>query len=542
MKIFGNLKSKTLEVFKRINPFLLTIGILPTLLVVNPLTRLIFQKSFFGRNLPYKAAFFLVWYFGIVFFLHLVAPTIARVSWVKKIKNQIHSVANSWFTRVKTDPSLRITLFLAMLGAGVTLIFAANHVILNIDTDLWKYVARQTLPIMTPIGVDFRNGWFSPAENLFVGKSLGEIWQNTINTNGYPPFVTLLGLLFLPFGANTGYLIQATLLLMANIASIAIAVGLCRKYILIHIGLDDITTNLISGFIFFAILLYTFSSYGFAFSIERANYDIYAIIFSLFFLRLFITKPEKLWPQIILLSIATHLKIYPAILFLLLFKQHAWKMVLPAVLVNALFLFILGPNNAFAFLVSNQSAFGFGTRFASILNHSSYAFASKLIENTFPNLANAFLPVWVFFTLVPVFIWGVATARLFKTKITPEAALLFFAICVPLMSFVPTVSHDYKLVIFSSAIVVLLCTLLKNVTIAPKLSDYLQLVFLMFILIFIGRSYMYDGFLNIFILKNKYLWVLALEILMVFAIFRKNSVDKIDETNSNKILKSNHPT
>ena len=83
---------------------------------------------------------------------------------------------------------------------------------------------------------------------------------------------------------------------------------------------------IISGLVLFMDI----GSYGFLFSIERGNYDIYAILFSVIAISLLISKPKTIWAQIIFLSIATHLKIYPAILFFPLFLQHKWKVIFPA--------------------------------------------------------------------------------------------------------------------------------------------------------------------------------------------------------------------
>ena len=107
--------------------------------------------------------------------------------------------------------------------------------------------------------------------------------------------------------------------------------------------------------------MFTFTSYPFLFSIERGNYDIIALLFTLVSIDLLIRTQKTLWLQVILLSIAIHLKIYPAALLILLFFKHGKKIFLPVLVVNGAFLFILGPQNAITFLqiVMNSIEKGF---------------------------------------------------------------------------------------------------------------------------------------------------------------------------------------
>jgi len=520
------------KIYTRIGPnsfvttlAIIVVGIVLTILSVNPITQFIFQKNFYGRNIYYQISFFILVFLFFSFLLLGLFYFLGRFKWFTRIMNQLNNPFIRLWTKIKTEAPSRNILLVTLIGIGVLFSFVLNNVLVLIDTHTWKFVTPPILPTMTPIGADFRAGFYKPAENLFVGKSFQEIWQNKINTNAYPPLETLLGLLFLPFGANTGYIIQVILLLLSNIASLAIAVGLCKKYFLDDIGLEKTTAHLISVAIFFSITFYTFSSYGFTFSIERGNYDIYAILFSLLFLRVLIKTPQKLWVQVLLLSIATHLKIYPAILFVLLFKQHGRKMLLPTLITNLALLFILGPNNALAFLTSSQSSFGIGNKWSWIGNHSSYSFVQNLIEVKLPNLTNSFIPLWIIFTVLPVIIWGVATIPLLKNKLTPQSALLFFAISIPVMDLLPTVSHDYKLVIYSSAIVILIAAMVKCINLHPKRSDYLLLILLFFTLVFIGRSFVYPGLFNDIMLTNKYPWAILLELIILWGILKVRKVE-----------------
>jgi len=69
-----------------------------------------------------------------------------------------------------------------------------------------------------------------------------------------------------------------------------------------------------------AILTFShFGSYPFIFSIERGNCDAYPQLFSVIALWLMVKRPRWLWLPVILITMAVHIKIYPAILYGLLF-------------------------------------------------------------------------------------------------------------------------------------------------------------------------------------------------------------------------------
>jgi hypothetical protein len=105
-------------------------------------------------------------------------------------------------------------------------------------------------------------------------------------------------------------------------------------------------------------------------------------------------------------------------------------------------------------------------------------------------------------------------------------------VSIPLMDLIPNISMDYKLVILSPAALLLLAVIIKQVIIRHNWFDYFQLILFMIILLFIGRPYemsqVSPSYLKetaSYFVNNKYLWVLALEGLMVFNILRISNLD-----------------
>ena len=488
-------------------------------LVKDSLTSLLFAgKTFSGRSIYFQ---FIAIIFYSLFFSLLLGGIFSTINYLfPKKGNQVNEKIFAFGNSLKTNAKLRFLFILIIVSLGIFCsVLLIIHVLSLIDIKSWEFKVSDILPTMTPAGNDFRVYVYRPAENIIFGKSIHEIWVNTINTNAYPPLVTVIGLLFLPLGENLAYLVQIGLLIFANIVSLGIATLLMKKYILFNLGLDDTYSTLISIFLFFSVLIFALSSYPFIFSIERGNYDIYAILFALLSLWVLLRHPNKLWLQVILLSIATHLKIYPAILFFLLFIKHGKKLILPLLATNFVLLFVIGPNNAIAFFRTLLSSAGYGNNLSWIGNHSSYSFAISLL-NMWKGTAPAFLVLWVIFTLIPILLWGAAVIVLIKRKYSSQVAILFFMVSVPIMDLVPTISQDYKHVILNPAVIFLVGFIIKQIIQGPKTFVYLQLGLLFVILLFIGRSYVFIDKSLYYLLGNKYLWSLSLEALMVWNIFR----------------------
>jgi hypothetical protein len=287
-------------------------------------------------------------------------------------------------------------------------------------------------------------------------------------------------------------------------------------------GLRNVLANAILLEIFMGVLLSLVTSYPFFFSIERGNIDIFAMAFSLASIWILLKSPNRIWLQVLLLSIAVHMKIYPIFLFALLFYKHRFQIVLPALFINIGFLFILGPVNALAFVKAIRA---FTNQLqVSLLNHSGYAFASILTQSQ-PQWSGHLPMLRAIFTYLPAILWAVAAVLLALHECSEKNIILGFMITIPLMEVFPALSNDYKLVISSSAILLLTALIVFRLCQYQKLLDYIQLFIVLIIMLFIGRSYAFTD-PSLAIVQNKYMWEILLQIIMLINIFQQLSLDK----------------
>ncbi len=522
LQIFKSVFTTAWTPYKTFIAFILSF--LTTLFVKDAITPLLFfGKNYGGRGIWIQLGI-LGAYILILFLIFLLSISILCLLF-PKIAIQLRQKLDLWRKMIKADNKARIYLVLLILGFGFGGIYFVNNVLPSIDTMAWKYSAPQTVPAAYPAGIDFRVCLYRTANIKFFGTQAPESVVATTYTSCFPPLVDFLSMPFLLLDENSAYSVQIGLLFLGNIISLLIVAYLAKEYLFSDFGFEGINTALLAVFIFFAMLFYTFSSYPFMFSIERGNFDIYTMVFALAAVLCLFKFPRNVWLPVILLSIATHLKIYPAILFVLLFYKHGKKMILPTLLVNIVFLFILGIQNGLGFLkslflltssVSNGSDYW-------VANHSATTFAKIIADKTnltmpsyFNVLSNSLSRVFI---LVPIILWCLAAITLFRQKYSERNALLWLMVSIPVMDMIPSTSFDYKSVILSSAVFFLLALLTRNIVKKRSLVDFIQLGAVLVILLFLGRSYVFfDPSQSI--ISDKYLWSLSLEALMVFNILK----------------------
>jgi hypothetical protein len=497
------------------------LSVLTSWLIKENLTLFLFPgKSFGGRNFWFQSGIFSIYILiAYLFFWYLV---VILCSLFPKAALQSRQMLDSWRKSVKGDHKIRIYLALLILGLGIGSIYFINNVLTSIDTSAWMFRVINPVPAAAyPVGIDFRMGLYKTANAVLFGAHYPGFNSDYTYPSVYPPLVNILTSPFLLLDENSAYLVQIGLLFFGNIACLLLVAWMARKYLFSDLGLEGITTGLIAVFISFVILFYTLSSYPFMFSIERGNYDIVALLFALAAVVCLFKFPRNIWLQVILLSIASNLKIYPGILFVLLFFKQGKRIIFPTILVNIVFLFILGAQNALGFL---QRMFNYTVGSQPdgwVGNHSANSFA-VLIQNN----SSATLPITSgllsgVFTLIPIILWCVVVILLFRHKYSERNALLLVMVSIPLMDIIPTSSFDYKSVILSSAAVLLVALLIRNVVLKSSLIDFIQLGAVILIILFIGRSYVFFNPAQ-FMISNKYLWSLLLETLMVFNIIRNH--------------------
>lgn len=402
------------------------------------------------------------------------------------------------------DSRVRTTLF---ISNGVLLtIFFLNNILpwINTQNDLWS--SPYIFPYIDPIGTDFREGLFYPAKIFLQGKS-----PYTDYSSIYPPFTILFALPFRLFEVQVSYIIQVILLFVANIAAISLSLKIGQQ--VIHQSGEDKhgTDGFVKNLIFLQIAFLTITSYGFLFSIERGNYDIYPMVFSLLAIWVLVTKPSWIWIQVLLISVATHLKLYPAILFSIVIWKHRWKSVIPIILLNLALLFITGPSNAIDFI---KTVITYSENpFIWIGNHSAASFNQHvnqyLSQHNWSQLPN------VIFTLTPLALWAIGAFVLYRRKYNNRNVIWLFVLSVPLMNLIPSTSHDYKLVLLSSPLAILLFILMTDYFQRGNNFNLILITLLMVIMFPITRSYT----MLPLIFKNKYPFILLLQFIILITIF-----------------------
>ncbi len=392
-------------------------------------------------------------------------------------------------------------------NAIVLLILLVNAVLPLINLQTGYIEMPYLFPAIRPVGADFRKGLYEPAGALLKGQT-----PYHSGVFPYPPFAAVFGLPFRLFSSQTGYLVLVILLFACTVAAIPLSLRIAQTVFSPRNGPASSERGRLAQTVFWQMAVLTLASYGFIFSVERGNFDIIPLFFSLLAVWLLIRQPRWLWPQVILLSLATHLKIYPAVLFVLLLWKHGWKSLLPVFVVNLGLLFITGPANVGYFLgmIIPYS----GNPFIFVGNHSAVSFASY-VNHFLSSRASITIPAFLFL-LVPLLVWGVGAFILWKRKYSPLNAVLLYMLSVPLMNLIPSTSHDYKLVILSSPLAICLYFFYLDFVQTRKWADILSLAAVMGLLVLLTRSYT----LLPQILMNKYPFIFLLQVGFLFTALR----------------------
>lgn len=418
-----------------------------------------------------------------------------------------------------TTPT-RLKVILVILSAGLVTIFLANNVYPHIDTSTWTYINPKIIPVMEPIGNDFRVGLYRPPQLLLSGEPIYEMKEDFTSPTQYPPLLNLLYLPFQLFTEDQAYLLHVFFLILLNLACLGLVTFLVRETILPLTGFTPQINTLISLFLFIFMSFFTFSGYPFLFSIERGNNDITALFFVLLAIYSLIRKPDRLWVQVVLLSIAVHLKIYPAVLFIPLLVKHGKKLILPAIIVNLVFLLVLGPQNALLFLqiITHSGAAGF----TWVGNHSAFSFATYL-SWIYTAIAGNVNLLRNLFTMLPIVLWSCSIFRVIKQKFSDMNILIMLMISLPLMDVLPPISHDYKSVILAPSLIILLTILMVKIIRHSNFWDYVQIILVWGIMLFLGRSFALNQE-SLVMINNKYLLIVSLSVLTLI-----NSTISVDD-------------
>ncbi len=409
-------------------------------------------------------------------------------------------------------------IFLAFCIAGVYFI---NSLLPSLDMEHQQFVSPKILPVGHPISMDFTRGVYLPAKHLVSGgityptdpSQTPDISPPTLNN--YPPLVMLIGVPYLVMKINTAVLVHSFMLFLANCLCLWLAVLLARESLVDESVQHKAAIDVVFVSVFILSMFLWLSSYPYLFAMERGNIDLFAAMFSLLAMWVLLKYPSRIWLQVILLSIAVHIKISPVLLFGALFFVHGAKVIIPAVVVNTVLLFIAGPANAFGFVDTVLYRF---QPAVWVWNHSGYSFAGLLVQEV-QWLAPARSVLEALFPALAILVALAAWYLLLRSGNKQRAVVLGAMITVPAMSVLLVTSIDYQLVILAGAILLLLSLILLRMCAGQGPADYLQILLVSVTVLFLTRSYLLMPSFPLLI-RNKYPWVLLLQVLMFVQILQ----------------------
>jgi hypothetical protein len=395
----------------------------------------------------------------------------------------------------------RIRLGMFIICAGVFLAIFANDLLARVNFDTARWEQPYLFPLVLPVGSDFREGLYYPAKILLQGKSPYLDYHSN-----YPPFTILLAVPFRLFKVDTAYLVQIAMLFGLNVVAIW---GAARCAEASEEPPYQAHPGVTRGFLVFLLISFLIlSSYGFLFSVERGNYDAYAQAMAILGLWLMLKAPGKVWLHAAAFSIAVHLKMYPAVLFLLPLWQSGRKSLIPLAVTNALLLFSTGPANAFQFgevMVRYAAA-----PFLWVGNHSAASF-SQLVNNYLIGRAAVQVPGVVFY-LAPAAVWLVGVVFMWKKGFSFRRAVWFYVLSVPMMNLIPSTSHDYKLILVGPPVAIVLILLVEQLSRRDSWLPLVQTGAVMLLMVILTRSYaMLPP-----VMGNKYPFLLLLQVVFLW--------------------------
>jgi hypothetical protein len=386
----------------------------------------------------------------------------------------------------------------------------ANAVVAWVDLDAWVWRAPMYFPPINPIGADFRNGAYEGARTFSTG------------TNGWPPLTLVLYQPYRLFDQNTAYVIHVLVMIALDLAAIVLAVAVARTPAVTGEGVRDDDQYRSVGRLGPVVAGWLFVSVGFLLSVERGSIDALVGFLAMAGLFSLVRRPHDVWTPTILFALAANLKIYPAILLVLVIWRFRWKSVLPIVVSIVVLALIAGPANLQTFVTYLRTvvAGGAGSWVGNSSAQSFAWFVDTLRPWYLPHLPGSVL------LAVPVTLFLLTAGPLWRRRDGAATALMACATFPP-MCLVPTISHDYKTVILAGPILLLLAILLGSMRLRSA-EPWWMLLALTATLFFVARApgQMVEygppaqAFVWPLLLMNKYLPILALQFVIVWMAWR----------------------
>jgi len=377
-----------------------------------------------------------------------------------------------------------------------------------IDLDAWTWRAPAYFPFTQPIGTDFRNGGYAAAQHF----------SNA--TSGWPPLTVILFAPYLLLGQDAAYVVHVCILVGASMAALGLALSVARTG-----NSDDVAlggrTGAYLGQVVPALAIWLFISYGFLLSVERGNLDALVAFLAMLGLWAMVKRPSAVWLPTIAFSVAAELKVYPALLLLLLVWRFRWRSVVPLVACNVVLALSAGPQNLLNFYRNGTRMTAQGADWVGNSSAKSFsAWVDWIDPGYLPRLQVALL------IAIPVALLLVCAWRLQRRRDHASTVLMLCAM-VPVMCLVPSVSHDYKVVLFTAPAVLLVGLLMRHVGQGSS-EPWWMLLTLCLALFFIARApgQLVDYTPNVqrfvwpAVLMNKYPAILLFEVVTVWMAWR----------------------
>ena len=295
--------------------------------------------------------------------------------------------------------------------------------------------------VMPPSGGDFRGGLYEPA---LAFSNAGSIW---------PPLTLIVGRAYTLMSWSDAYVVHVVVLIASAAASAFLASALAVRVSSTE-GASGVAREVGPRQLSIVAGCWLLTSYGFLFEIERGNANLVALLLMLLAVWLLVSRPRHLWLCAFCLALAVSFKVYPATLLVLVFWRWGLRALLPVTVTNVALLLVAGPANAARFLVNLTSA-QTSEGYVWLGNHSAVSFAQTVATAT-GGPANAIVACVVVLSLG---LWTATIAVLVRRGWSERGGVLAAASCVPVMCVLPTLSHDYKLVVLVFPLSVLFAVL-----------------------------------------------------------------------------------
>ena len=342
-----------------------------------------------------------------------------------------------WPSGLFLSPSRRLAVVIGLFSTAIMIGAVVTVFVPRGQEPHFNWHFPDSIPVLS-IGADFRI-FVTAAQTMFEG-------DDPLHTNyNSPPFTALVFVPFVPLSETVAYRIQFYLTIAENCL---ILILLSRLSIFLETHTRDGSERVaLVGLCLLTLSTFQFFGYPLEFALERGNYDSLALLSMCLGVWLSVRHRSAFWLPIVFLSLATHLKVYPAVLLGLPLWQHRKRAIASVLAINLLLLFCFGFARGIEFL---RGLYVYSRHpFLWIGNHSAQSFSNLVLAPFLrPGFGRAADVLALGLTLgAPLVLWVDGTVRLVRSGWSPSNAVLAFALSVPLMCLLPSVSNDYKLVI-----------------------------------------------------------------------------------------------